>query len=114
MRAILGFQIDKIFHVLPKMYMAAKSVRLENLTPEGAWFFELPRVALGFETHFDDGQVLHSANVSTVEIRPDDREVTMTFATHLPCHHREDRLRGTVITEKTIVPLGAPRRGRAR
>ena len=88
-------------------------VVLEHLTPEGTWTFTLPRVVLGFETHFDDGLARHGAVVSTVEIRPDDREVTMTLVTYLPCHRREHLLRGTVVTQKRIVPLGAPRRAGA-
>jgi hypothetical protein len=83
-----------------------EQVILRNLTPQGEWSFALPRVALGFETHFDDGAQRHGAVLSTVEIRPDDREVTMSFVSHLPCHRRDHRLTGTVVTQKAIVPLG--------
>jgi hypothetical protein len=86
-------------------------VRLDNLTPSGAWRFRLPRVALGFETHFEDGRIeRHGAALSMVDLRPDTEEVAMTFLTHLPCHGREHLLMGTIITVKRVAPLGAPRR----
>lgn len=85
-----------------------ESVHLDHLTPEGRLDFSLPRVALAFATHFDDGVERHRATLATVELRPDEREVTMTFVTHLPCHGREHRLQGTVVTQKPIVPLGTP------
>lgn len=90
-----------------------EQVRLEHLTPEGEWAFSLPRVAVGFETHFEDGLVRHAAVISTLELRPDDREMTMTLVTHLPCHRREHLLRGTVITHKALVPLGTPGKKRS-
>jgi hypothetical protein len=46
------------------------------------------------------------AALSAVEIRPDEREVTVTYLSHLRCHLREHRIRGAVVREKQIVPLG--------
>jgi hypothetical protein len=31
----------------------------------------------------------------------------LTWITHLPCHRREHLLRGTEITQKTILPFGS-------
>lgn len=90
-------------------------VVLRHLTPEGVWAFDLPRVVLGFETHFEGAApIQHRGTVSTVELRPDDQEVTMTLIAHVPCHRREHRLLGTVVRRKDVVPLGAPRQRGSR
>lgn len=82
-------------------------VRLTHLTPSGEWHFALPRLALAFETRFGDRSEKHAALLSTVALFPDDEQVVMTFATHLPCHGRDHLLRETLIAQKTIVPLGS-------
>jgi hypothetical protein len=95
---------------IPGYLRGGEAVHLDHFTSEGAWKFSLPRIALGFSTHFDDGIRYHSATLATVELWPDAHEFTMTLITHLGCHGREHRLQGTVVTQKAIVPLGTLQR----
>ncbi|MBI4241712.1 MAG: DUF2169 domain-containing protein [Candidatus Rokubacteria bacterium] len=76
-------------------------VELTNLTPGGSLRFRLPRVRLGFETVFGDGEpTLHRADLHTVILEPDTPRVIMVWHTSLPCHHRGHKLVGTEITIK--------------
>lgn len=74
---------------------------LRNLTPGGRLRFYLPRLYLGFTTHFDDGSTEeHRAVLHTVIIRPDIPRVVMVWHTHLECHHKVLKLNNTSIRLK--------------
>lgn len=82
-----------------------EEVQLINLTPNGSLAFRLPRIILGFETHFGEAPVRHRANLHTVIMEPDFPRVILVWHTALPCHPKVTKLRKTTIIEKRLVPL---------
>ena len=79
-------------------------VELYNLTPEGVCRFHLPRVALGFDTHFSTGErVRHRPQLHSVILEPDLRRVQMVWHAHLPCHPKVLKLQRTVVTQKKVL-----------
>ena len=79
-------------------------VELHNLTPDGLLRFQLPRVTLGFETLFDNGdRDVHRSSLHTVILEPDVPRVMMVWHTHLPCHHKVLKLQTTRIHLKRRV-----------
>ncbi len=101
---------DRFFHCAPadqqtsKPLKGGESVELRNLTATGLLRFTLPRVALGFTTHFFKGEsVDHRATLHTVILEPDVPRVIMVWQTALPCHPRVNDLKETVIKEKKIL-----------
>jgi hypothetical protein len=74
---------------------------LHRLTPEGHLAFTLPKIALGFQTRFTDGELIHHrASLHTVVIEPDVPRLVMVWQTALPCHHKVMKLESTTIIEK--------------
>lgn len=79
-------------------------VELYNLTPGGLLTFRLPRVALGFETWFFDGQrVGHRGELHTIILEPDVPRVVLVWHTHLQCHDRVLKLARTVVSQKKVL-----------
>jgi hypothetical protein len=78
-------------------------VILLGLSPVGDIRFTLPKVFLGFETHFfDRTQEIHrERRLHTVILEPDFPRVSLVWHTALPCHHRVQKLDRTVVTVKS-------------
>jgi hypothetical protein len=83
-------------------------VELYNLTPSGALRFALPRVVLGFETHFGDETVRHRAQLHTVILEPDVPRVLLVWQTALPCHPKVLKLTQTTVARKKVVRRPTP------
>ena len=92
----------------PTYLRGGEPVELLNLTPERLLRFKLPRVALGFETHFFDGEtVYHRSTLYTVILEPDVPRVIMVWHTMLYCHAKGLKLESTTITQKRYLkPCG--------
>ncbi len=74
---------------------------LYNMTPTGVLKFSLPRISIGFTTHFDDNTTEeHRAVLHTVIVKPDFPKVVMVWHTNLECHHKVLKLLNTTIRVK--------------
>jgi len=101
---------DRFFHCAPedqrtpKPLKGGETVELSNLTPGGLLKFTLPRVALGFTTHFFQGDPAdHRATLHTIILEPDVPRVILVWHTALACHSRVNALKETEIWEKKIL-----------
>jgi hypothetical protein len=83
-----------------------EAVRLHNLSPQNELRFELPRIALGFETKFRSDAKVHVARLHQVILETDEPRVTLVFHTALRCHGKVDHLRTTTITQKKFLQAG--------
>jgi hypothetical protein len=87
-------------------------VRLLNLTPSGSLDFQLPQVALRFETEFRGRPSrIHRGSLHTVILEPDDSRVIMVWQTALKAHADVVRLRRTKVLSLKIInprPLVVP------
>ena len=92
----------------PGFLKGGESVELYNLTPGGSLRFTLPRVILGFETHFGRETVRHQAKLHSLILEPDVPRVQMVWATALPCHSKILKLKVTTITRKKVVRWPKP------
>jgi hypothetical protein len=90
----------------PELLRGGEEVELENLTREGALRFNLPKVFLAFETDLGGSPVEHRATLHTVVLETDIPRVVLVYQTSVECQGREDRLRGTTIRQKALIPLG--------
>jgi hypothetical protein len=99
----------------PEFLRGGEVVELYNLSPAGPVRFALPRVVLGFETHFADGsRERHRATLHTVRLEPDAPRVVLVWHTSLRCHAKVNKLRVTDVTRKRIVAPPARRTGAKR
>ena len=87
----------------PGYLFGGESITLHHLTPDGRLDFNLPKIRLGFRTVFKNGSEVHSAQLHTVIIEPDDLLVSLVWLTALPCHGRDDKLEYTTIYTKEWV-----------
>ncbi len=80
-------------------------VRLKNLTPSGFLQFVLPRVSLHFETLFSNGEraVHERRKLHTVIIEPEFPRLSLVWHTSLPCHGKVQKLKGTVVSVRSVV-----------
>lgn len=87
----------------PGFLRGGEPVSLRNLTPEGELHFALPRIHLGFQTHFYDGsrEVHRRRELHTVIIEPDFPRVSLVWHSALPCHFKVQKLASTLVTLKT-------------
>lgn len=85
-----------------------ETVVLHNLNPRGRIDFTLPRLHLGFDTHFNDGShELHRVRrLHTVILEPDFPRVSLVWHSALPCHLKARRLERTIVTLKVDVGSG--------
>lgn len=63
--------------------VGGEPVALVNLTPEGLWRFDLPRLAVSFSTAFGRRRVEHTGELGTVILEPEARRLTMVWQTAL-------------------------------
>ncbi|GBC62135.1 DUF2169 domain-containing protein [Desulfonema ishimotonii] len=76
-------------------------VELLNMTPTGRIRFRLPKITIGFTTHFDNGtKEEHRGVLHTVIVKPDFSKVIMVWHTNLECHHNVLKLLATTIRIK--------------
>jgi hypothetical protein len=88
----------------PKYFRGEEPVELRNLTPDGELRFNLPRVALGFETRFFTGETIpHRAALHTVILEPNVPRVIMVWHTFLPCHSKALKLQKSTIRQKRLL-----------
>jgi hypothetical protein len=97
------FQITPADQQSPVPLRGGEPVILLGLSPVGDIRFTLPKVFLGFETHFfDRTQEIHrERRLHTVILEPDFPRVSLVWHTALPCHHRVQKLDRTVVTVKS-------------
>jgi hypothetical protein len=98
------FQLAPDDQQSPTFLRGGEAVWIRNMTPEGVLRFELPKIFLGFETHFYDGSFeLHQKRrLHTVIIEPDLRRVSLVWHSALHCHSKVQKLDRTVVTLKTL------------
>jgi hypothetical protein len=87
----------------PSFLRGGEPVVLYRLTPAGDLRFSLPRIFLGFTTHFSDGSTaIHKERrLHTVIIDGDVPRVSLVWHTALPCHFKVQKLERTIVTLKT-------------
>ena len=87
----------------PSFLRGGEPVVLYRLTPAGELRFSLPRIFLGFTTHFSDGSTaIHKERrLHTVIIDGDVPRVSLVWHTALPCHFKVQKLERTIVTLKT-------------
>jgi hypothetical protein len=92
----------------PTFLRGGEPVVLYHLTPGGELHFALPKVFLGFETHFYDGsRVTHrERRLHTVIIDGDVPRVSLVWHTSLSCHFKVQKLERTIVTLKTELSGG--------
>jgi hypothetical protein len=105
---------DRFFQYAPQDQQAPTFLRggepvvLVGLTPGGDLRFLLPKVFLGFDTHFyDKSREIHKERrLHAVILEPDYPRVSLVYHTALPCHFKVHRLDRTVITLKHVTNGG--------
>jgi hypothetical protein len=97
------FQCAPADQQAPQFLSGGEPVILHNLTPSGRLKFMLPRLYLGFTTHFHGGrkEVHRRRKLHTVILEPDFPRVSLVWHTALPCHFDVQKLERTVVTLKT-------------
>lgn len=93
----------------PQFLSGGEAAVLINLSPRGELRFTLPRVFLGFETFFTDGErrMHERPRLHTVIIEADFPRVSLVWHSALQCHPKVYKLEKTRIVEKRIVRVGA-------
>jgi hypothetical protein len=88
----------------PGHLIGGEDVELTHMTPSGTLRFKLPRVVLGFETHFNGSDsTVHRQVLHSVIIEPDHPRVSMVWQSSLQCHSRVLKLDNTHVFEKKMV-----------
>lgn len=92
----------------PQFLNGGEPVALINLTPKENFYFNLPKIFLGFETFFYTGerQLHERPKLHTVIIEPDFPRVSLIWHTALPCHPKVLKLKETRIYEKQLLKNG--------
>ena len=97
----------------PKQHLTGgEPVYLENLTPDGALRFVLPKVWLTLNTTIGSDVQAHHAQLHTLLLVPDQRRIELTWVSTQRCHGRTTRIRRIHVREKPRVALGTPMRRR--
>ena len=89
-------------------YEGGDRIDVVNMSPEGVFGFEVPRVTLGFNTYFSTGRgpqtVEHHRGVlRTVIVEPDEKRFVLVWQTTLKCHAKIENLDETVVRIKRRV-----------
>jgi hypothetical protein len=81
-----------------------EAIELANMSPHGVIRFQVPRVVLGFNTHFGSTIKAHRGQLVTVIIEPDNMRVILVWQTTLQVPLRMiDALDQTDIYEKRVL-----------
>jgi len=107
-KPLLAEDFDDRYHqsTLPDQQMAGflrggEQVEIWNMTPRGGLSFQLPRLAIGFQTRFSDRTVAnHRGDIHSVALEPSVPRVIMTWHSHLPCHPKVLKLLETRVIAK--------------
>lgn len=83
-----------------KPLRGGEPIELLNLTPDGRLAFQIPSVYLTFTTRIDGRTEEHRAQMSSVIIEPDRRQVKLVWNSVLLCRNEVDYLDHTVIRQK--------------
>lgn len=96
------FQCAPADQQTPMFLRGGEPVSLRHLTPAGELRFSLPRIHLGFQTHFYDGSLeIHKRrDLHTVILEPDFPRVSLVWHSALPCHFKVQKLGSTLVTLK--------------
>jgi hypothetical protein len=96
------FQCAPLDQQTPEFLRGGEPVALHNLTPGGSLRFVLPKLYLGFETHFYDGskEVHQNRKLHTVILEPDFPRVSLVWHSALSCHFKGHKLERTLIRLK--------------
>ncbi len=105
---------DRFYQCAPEDQLAPGFLRggepvvLHHLTPDGDLRFFLPKVFLGFDTRFFDGdrEIHRGRRLHTVVLEPDFPRVSLVWHTALPCHFKVQKLERTIVTIKTELSAG--------
>lgn len=92
--------VDQQFH--PHL-RGGERVEIAGMTQSGALGFDIPRIALGFETIVDGKRKHHKGALQTVVIEPGHPRVILVWQTMLRCHHEMDFLDRTIIRQKEYI-----------
>jgi hypothetical protein len=105
------YQVAPADQQAPRFLAGGEPVALVHLTPGGELQFELPRVVLGLETFFSDGERRHHdrPRLNTVILEPELMRVSLVWHSALPCHPKVHKLLRTRVIEKRILSLGGGR-----
>lgn len=81
-----------------------EGVEVSGMSEDGPLSFRLPRVPLVMTTSFYDGSsVEHRPVIHTLTIHPEERRFELVWHSHLPCHHKVQKLKVTRIVTKRRV-----------
>jgi hypothetical protein len=97
------FQAAPLDQQTPMFLRGGEPVLLHRLTPEGDLRFLLPKIFLGFETHFYNGsrEIHRERKLHSVIVEADYPRVSLVWHTALPCHFKVHQLERTIVTLKT-------------
>lgn len=104
------FQCAPVDQQAPHWLRGGEPVVLLGLTPGQDLRFTLPRLHLGFETHFYDGERrTHSTkHLHTVILEPDFPRLSLVWHTALSCHFKVHKLERTVVRLKADLSTDRP------
>ena len=110
------FQCAPADQQAPAFLTGGEPVALLNLSPLGNLRFVLPKVFLGFETHFTDGsREIHTRpSLHSVIIEPDFPRVSMVWHSALPCHYKVQKLERTVVVLRADAVTGSVNDGQPK
>lgn len=102
------FQCAPVDQQAPQFLMGGEPVALLNLSPTGSLHFALPKLYLGFETHFYDGsrEIHKTRKLHSVILEPDFPRVSLVWHSALPCHFKVQKLERTIVTLKANLSTG--------
>jgi hypothetical protein len=81
-----------------------EACELVNVSPKGPIRFRLPKVVVGFQTHFYTGaHADHNGRLHTVILDPDHHRVMLVWQSALPAHAKVLKLERTNVFEKDQV-----------
>jgi hypothetical protein len=88
----------------PRHLNGGEQVLLQNLTPDGQLYFQLPKIYLTFSSHFGSRTEEHRSRLGTVLIAPDAKKLMLVWNTSLKVRAPNvDYLDNTVIAEKAYL-----------
>jgi hypothetical protein len=87
----------------PTFLRGGEPVVLRHLTRDGDLRFLLPKLFLGFETHFADGtrEIHKERRLHTVILEPDHPRVSLVWHSSLMCHGKVQKLVRTIVRART-------------
>lgn len=102
------FQCAPADQQMPQYLRGGEPVLLAGFTAGDPLRFALPKIFLGFETHFYDGsrEIHKNRALHSVIIEPDFPRVSLVWHSSFPCHFKVQKLNRTVVTLKTDLNFG--------